>query len=79
VKYIRLSRSGRPDQRLAEELYDLAADPAERRSDLTRPEAEHLRRVATAYLLRGREERPPGRVELPPEVRDRLRALGYLR
>ena len=79
VKYILLSRAGRPDQRLAEELYDLAADPAERRSDLTRPEAEHLRRVATAYLLRGREERSPRRVELPPEVKDRLRALGYLR
>jgi arylsulfatase A-like enzyme len=79
LKYIVLSRNGRPHERLSEELYDLAADPAERRSDLTRPEAETLRRAATAYLLRGRAERPPGRVEAPPEVRDRLRALGYLR
>jgi arylsulfatase A-like enzyme len=79
VKYILLSRTGRPDQRLSEELYDLAADAAERRSDLTRPEAENLRRIATAYLLRGREEQPSGRVEMPPEVKERLRALGYLR
>jgi arylsulfatase A-like enzyme len=79
VKYILRTRNGNPEQRLSEELYDLAADPGERRSDLTHPEAERLRREATAYLLRGRAEtRKPGTVDAPPELKARLRALGYL-
>jgi arylsulfatase A-like enzyme len=79
VKYILRTRNGNPEQRLSEELYDLAADPRERRSDLTHPQAERLRRDATAYLLRGRAEAgKPGTVDAPPELKARLRALGYL-
>lgn len=79
VKYILRTRNGSPEQRLSEELYDLASDPRERRSDLTHPQAERLRRDATAYLLRGRAEaRTPAAVDAPPELKARLRALGYL-
>jgi hypothetical protein len=41
--------------------------------------SQRLRRDATAYLLRGRAEaRTPATVDAPPELKARLRALGYL-
>ena len=78
VKYVRTqyNDAGKPP---GEELFDLAADPTEQKSDLDHPEAERLRRYATAYLARGRDEAPKAATaEVPSEVRARLRALGYL-
>ena len=64
----------------AEALYDLAADPGERRNLL---EAEPARRRALALQVKearalfARRE-SPGEVELDPELDAELRALGYL-
>jgi arylsulfatase A-like enzyme len=63
----------------APELYDLAADPGETR-DLGAAEPER----AAQLLARLRERLPPGapararEVELDPELRRELRALGYV-
>ena len=52
----------------------------ERASDLAHPQIEALRRQATRYLARGRAEaRPTAETQLPPDVKEQLRALGYLR
>ena len=78
VKYVRTLYPGAAKP-TGEELYDLAADPGEQKSDLGHPEVERLRRYATAYLTRGRDEAPKATtVDVPPEVRARLRALGYV-
>jgi arylsulfatase A-like enzyme len=79
VKYIRRSpREGTLDPP-DEELYDLGLDPLERRSDLGHPDADRLRRYAGAYLQQGHADaRTRETVDLPPGLRARLRALGYL-
>jgi arylsulfatase A-like enzyme len=65
---------------LAEEAYDLAADPAERTNRAGQPEFEPLRQRARAYLARARAEAPAMRpVELDPASLEKLRALGYIR
>jgi arylsulfatase A-like enzyme len=79
VKYILRTRNADPSEPLSEELYDLAADPRERTSVLAHPQIARLRRDAAEYLRRGRAEaRAPGVVDAPPELRARLRALGYV-
>jgi hypothetical protein len=79
VKYILRTRNADPAVQLSEELYDLAADPRERTSVLAHPQTARLRRYAAEYLRRGRAEaRAPGTVDAPPELRARLRALGYV-
>ncbi|MCK4374718.1 MAG: hypothetical protein KAX19_05290, partial [Candidatus Brocadiae bacterium] len=69
----------------AEELYDMAADPAERRSVLaSRPEvAAAMRALLEEHLSRERprlERRPepPSGAAEDETVRARLRALGYM-
>jgi arylsulfatase A-like enzyme len=64
----------------AEEWYDLAADPVEARSrPPADPAADALRRRALErwHRARGRGQGAPA-VELGPEQRERLRALGYV-
>ncbi len=67
------------------ELYDLAADPAERhdRAGDEAVRAERLRRVAEGWLARcrsrGRGVAPAPAPSLDAEARARLRALGYVR
>ncbi len=61
------------------ELYDLRADPLERQPDALGPE----HRAALERALQGFEQRvrggPPRRpVELEPETKEQLRALGYV-
>jgi arylsulfatase A-like enzyme len=78
VKYVRTLYKD-AEKPPGEELYDLAADPREERSTLDHPDAERLRRYATAYLARAADEAPKAAtVDVPPEVRARLRALGYV-
>ena len=59
------------------ELYDLGADPREERNlAASRPaERERLRAALSAFRS---EDRGPGRRREDPEVRDKLRALGYI-
>jgi arylsulfatase A-like enzyme len=73
------SRGGEPEARL--ELYDLNADPAERKN-LYDPKAESpIARELQAYLdsylevLRDRPIRPEA---IDPETEERLRSLGYI-
>jgi arylsulfatase A-like enzyme len=83
-----VSRHGRswvaPAERLARtELYDLAADPGERRNLLRDPTPE-VRRLAERFdaELRGRAAEAPGHAEtthLGEKTLQRLRALGYLK
>jgi arylsulfatase A-like enzyme len=65
------------DEVRSEEWYDLAADPAERKSAPPRDEvASAVRRRALERWRSGGGEAP--RVELTPEQRERLHALGYV-
>ena len=59
------------------ELYDLGADPREERNlAASRPaERDRLRSVLSAFRS---EDRGPARSREDPEVRDKLRALGYV-
>ena len=59
------------------ELYDLAADPREERNlAASRPaERERLRAALSAFRA---QDRGPARSGEDPEVRDKLRALGYV-
>jgi arylsulfatase A-like enzyme len=64
---------------LKEELYDVEADPSERKPLASRPETERLRRYALGYLTRAAaESRPAHASRVSPETEDRLRALGYI-
>jgi arylsulfatase A-like enzyme len=58
------------------ELYDLAKDPGERR-DLAAQDPERVRRLEAALHELRRSEAPSTRLQLPPELLERLRALGY--
>jgi arylsulfatase A-like enzyme len=80
-KCIVVARPGRevPPQILSEECYDLARDPGERGPLPASAECTCLRDQAVAYLSRARQEAKAQKpAELPPEVLERLRALGYL-
>jgi arylsulfatase A-like enzyme len=78
-KYVRVMRAGADDAAVSDALYDILADPQERRP-IVAPERETLRREAAAYLDRARAEaRAALPSELSPEDRERLRALGYLK
>jgi arylsulfatase A-like enzyme len=64
---------------LREELYDLDADPAERRPIQGAPSLPALRQELLAYLVATRgAARAPVPSELTAEDRERLKALGYL-
>jgi hypothetical protein len=65
-----------------DELYDLAQDPSERRNIVAerRDLAADMRRELWNLVERARRSRPPAAssVALDPELRERLRALGYV-
>jgi arylsulfatase A-like enzyme len=69
---------------LEEALYDLAADPEERRDLLLDPKvssASPLREVLVSYLEAAREHRAhqeEGTVSLDPELQRQLESLGYI-
>ncbi|MEE8524218.1 MAG: sulfatase-like hydrolase/transferase [Thermoanaerobaculia bacterium] len=67
------------------ELYDLAVDPGEQRNLLeSQPTGEHrrkfreLRSVLDSVIARERSASDEPAAEIDPELRDKLRALGYL-
>jgi arylsulfatase A-like enzyme len=70
-----LPPGGKSLEILGEESYDLVSDPREKTPIATPPE---LRNQAIAYLARARERAPGGDAVLSNELRQRLRALGYL-
>src|SRR6185503_19464866 len=75
---VSLSRADRSVQ--AAEWYDLASDPAEKRSVSPPADvAEALRRRAVGRWSKARSASAAGpAVSLSPEQRDKLRALGYV-
>ena len=73
-KLVRDLESGR------EELYDLSADPGERR-DLGPAEPERVRELGALlddWIAANRPDRELRRLELSDEEREHLKALGYL-
>src|SRR5262249_48369790 len=81
LKYILGTRPGlaSPPEVLSEELYDLAADPGEKKPLKGCPENERMRRYALSFLTRAAAEgRKPTPSRLTPEIEARLRALGYI-
>ena len=80
MKYLLAAARGRGEVNvLSEELYDLAADPDERRPLPESEARQRMRRHALSLLSRGRAEAPLAqRQELPADLQERLRALGYL-
>jgi arylsulfatase A-like enzyme len=81
TKYILVTPRGSelPPRIAKDEVYDLGADPGERKPMPVTAETQRLREQALAYITRARTERATGSsVVLSPEVEERLRALGYL-
>jgi hypothetical protein len=81
LKYIAVTRgeSGRPIELVSEALYDLDADPEERRPQVSGPELAPFRREVLDFLDRAQKEVRLGpAIELSPDEEERLRALGYL-
>jgi arylsulfatase A-like enzyme len=80
-KYIAATEagSGQLAKVVAEALYDLDADPEERRPLESGPELTPFRREVLEYLARARQEVQLGpAIELTREEEERLRALGDL-
>jgi arylsulfatase A-like enzyme len=81
LKYVAAAERGGGDVAvLSEELYDLAGDPGELQPLARSAARDRMRQYAIGLLSRGRAEAPPAvRQELPADLQERLRALGYLR
>jgi len=81
LKYIAVTQagSGHPTKLVAEALYDLDADPEERRPLESGPELIPFRREVLDFLDRAHKEVQLGpAIELSRDEEERLRALGYL-
>jgi hypothetical protein len=62
------------------EFYNLAADPGEGKNLIDRETTlARSMSVTLRTILAGYPTRPERRVELEPAIRERLRALGYIR
>lgn len=77
LKCVLVVQPGRevPPQILKEEFYDLASDPGEH---APLPPVAGLRKDALEYLTRARSAKAGTPAQLPPELEEKLRALGYL-
>ena len=80
LKYLlAVPRRPEPIRVVNEELYDLAADPAERKNLAPSPRVEPFRRAALAYLETARANASaPNPAHVDAEAREKLKALGYI-
>jgi arylsulfatase A-like enzyme len=68
-----------PPEVIREELFDLESDPRERQGRGEGAELERLRTVALEYLTNAnRAATRKGTIDLTPEMKARLRTLGYI-
>jgi arylsulfatase A-like enzyme len=79
MKYIlATSRNGVPGTILSEELYDVAADPREKKPLAASAIPTALRSEVQEFLASGRAQVSTGLARLSPETQEQLRALGYI-
>jgi hypothetical protein len=60
-------------------LYDLASDPGETRNALESDAAEAARLLQELNAHFAGQLAPAGTIEITPEMRERLKSLGYIR